>query len=386
MGLHLTVFGAANVIGPAAVPSDTTNASGNYGTIATCTAQGVIIYITSMTAVWYYVSISIYSYLGTLSNFQESVLSVEKYLHVLVHIYPIASGIYLATIKVFNNSGLGYCFLEMDPIGCGIGNPMATEYVKCSRGFDSYTQFQTIELFWDIALYLEMIVPTLIMCALYFQVRLNQSRTQIPAIEVVKQAAVYLAALFIGIFPSAVVHTMEWGGTFNVSSQVFSQFMFMLFGLFTFSIYLYFSTGDWEVEIDDENRLEDGGGESIFGNFESSRFKLDKVDPADASEHPSEARDSVGDLDVSKRHRQSLVSSRGSGHSRQGSGHSRGRSGHRRGSVSRRSSGRPRFSFNIFDGTNASGIFADFIHDGDSEDIRLDQASTDKWAACQDHI
>jgi len=45
----------------------------------------------------------------------------------------------------------------------------------------------------------------------------------------------------------------------------------------------------------------------------------------------------------------------------------------------------PKYSFNIFDGTNASGAFADFIHDGDSDDEKVDNAMTDRWAAIQDH-
>ena len=45
-----------------------------------------------------------------------------------------------------------------------------------------------------------------------------------------------------------------------------------------------------------------------------------------------------------------------------------------------------RYSFNIFDGTDASGAFAAFIHDGDSDDERVDHEQTDHWAAVQDHI
>jgi len=46
----------------------------------------------------------------------------------------------------------------------------------------------------------------------------------------------------------------------------------------------------------------------------------------------------------------------------------------------------PRYSFNIFDGTNASGAFASFIHDGDSDDEKLDNIMTDHWASVQDHV
>ena len=47
---------------------------------------------------------------------------------------------------------------------------------------------------------------------------------------------------------------------------------------------------------------------------------------------------------------------------------------------------RPKYSFNIFDGTNASGAFADFINDGDSDDEQYDNGITEHWAAIQDHI
>jgi len=46
----------------------------------------------------------------------------------------------------------------------------------------------------------------------------------------------------------------------------------------------------------------------------------------------------------------------------------------------------PKYSFNIFDGTDASGAFAAFIYDGDSDDEKVDNAMTDHWAAVQGHI
>jgi len=47
----------------------------------------------------------------------------------------------------------------------------------------------------------------------------------------------------------------------------------------------------------------------------------------------------------------------------------------------------PKYSFNIFDGTNAaSGAFAAFVHDGDSDDERVDHEQTVHWDAIQDHV
>ncbi|MGK3741654.1 MAG: hypothetical protein ACI8RD_010443, partial [Bacillariaceae sp.] len=45
-----------------------------------------------------------------------------------------------------------------------------------------------------------------------------------------------------------------------------------------------------------------------------------------------------------------------------------------------------KYSFNIFDGTNASCHFADFVHDGDSEDEIYDSGLTKHWADVQDHV
>ena len=43
-------------------------------------------------------------------------------------------------------------------------------------------------------------------------------------------------------------------------------------------------------------------------------------------------------------------------------------------------------SFDIFDGTGASSAFAEFIHDGDSDDERADNEQTTHWSAVQDLI
>jgi len=44
------------------------------------------------------------------------------------------------------------------------------------------------------------------------------------------------------------------------------------------------------------------------------------------------------------------------------------------------------YSFNIFDGTNASSAFADFIHDGDSDDELAGNEESARWSAVQDHV
>lgn len=353
MGIHLTIFGVANTIGAAAVPSTTTNAVGNIGSIATCTLQGFLIYVTFLTACSYYVSFSFFSYVGTINNFEHAA-SIEWRIHIFVHVYPVISGVYNITQEVFNNSGFGYCFLEVDPIGCGVGDPDEEGFVPCERGPASQREVGLIGLFWTVFLFIIMLTPTAVMTTLYFKVKANQSTIPIPAKEVAKQSAAYLLVLYAGIFPSALVHSLEFSdsSSLNVTVHLFSDIMFMLFGLLSIMFYLYITTGDWVAEVDvevedDESEVPDQSTDFIFGQL-GKALKREGTGSGDIVDKPKSVR--------------------------QG----------QRKSISRRQSSR--FSFNIFDGTNAAGQFADFIFDGDSADLRADHAETEKWNAVQDHI
>jgi len=363
MGIHLTIFGIANTIGASAIPGATTNAMANVGTTATCTAQGFLIYVTFLTASSYYGSFSMYSYFGTLNNF-NSVNVMEIYIHVVVHIYPFCSGIYLITREVFNNSGLGYCFLEVDPIGCG--DETAQDYVPCERGPDTQREAQLLQLFWTIFLYIEMLVPTAIMTTLYFRVKANQSNVQIPAKEVAKQAVVYLLVLYAGIFPAAIVDSLEWSRTLSVGANLFSDIMFMLFGLLSMLAYLYFTTGDWlspevsdeEDDAEEEDSMQEASADFIFGHLEKALKREGNGMGAIVPQSPASPKPPCGN-GIAKRKSKRL---------------------------SKRRSTSSRYSFNIFDGTNAAGQFADFVFEGDSSDLQTDMAETEKWNAVQNHI
>ncbi len=357
MGIHLTIFGIANTIGAAAISDTSTNAMANVGTSATCTAQGFIIYVTLLTASSYYGSFSMYSYVGTLNNF-EMVANIEKYIHAIVHIYPISSGIYLITRKIFNNSGFGYCFIEVDPIGCGQADDSDTDYYSCDRGPDSQKEAQLLGLFWTVFLYFEMLVPTVIMTVLYFKVKFHQSnKVQIPANEVAKQAVIYLLVLYAGIFPVAIVDSLEWSTSLHVAANLFADIMYHLFGLLSMMTYLYFTTGDWLAPLDSDDdddldeSVEEHQNDFIFGHLEKAL-----------------KREGNGSGAIVEKQQRNDTSKKLA----------------KRKSATKRKS--QRFSFNIFDGTNAAGQFADFVFEGDSQDFILDQAETEKWNAVQDHI
>ncbi len=370
MGIHLTIFGIANTVGASAVPGATTNAMANAGTTATCTAQGFLIYVTFLTASSYYGSFSVYSYFGTLNNFTGVNINVmEICIHLAVHVYPICSGIYLITRKVFNNSGFGYCFLEVDPIGCG--DETAENFVPCERGPDAQREAQLLQLFWTVFLYIEMFVPTAIMTALYFRVKSNQANVQIPANEVGKQAVVYLLVLYAGIFPAAIVDSLAWSRSLSVGANLFSDIMFMLFGLLSMLAYLYFTTGDWlSPEVSDEEEgseeddsVEEPSADNIFGNLEKTLKQEGNGTSAIVPQSPSSPIPPHTTNGIAKR-KSKRMSKR----------------------MSKRRSTSSRYSFNIFDGTNAAGQFADFVFDGDSSDFHEDMAETEKWNAVQNHI
>ena len=368
MGIHLTIFGIANTIGAAAIPGATTNALNNIGTTATCTAQGFLIYVTFLTACSYYGSFSVYSYVGTLNNF-ETVANMEKYIHIVVHIYPICSGIYLITQQFFNNSGFGYCFLEVDPIGCGEGDDSFSDedYVECVRGPDTQKESRLLQLFWIVWLYIEIIGPTLIMLALYFKVKSTQSNVQIPANEVVKQAFVYLLVMYAGVLPSMLVDTLEWSSQdLSIWAHLVSDIMFMLFGLFSMLTYLYFTTGDWLAPVDSQEDGDEDGDEEDSVQESSTDFIFEGLEKALKREGNGTG---------------AIVNTPSSPKSTKGTN---SRSNTQNGKKSNRSTSKKkrksaRFSFNIFDGTNASGQFADFIFEGDSSDFQFDMAETEKW-------
>ena len=171
MSFHLLVQGAFLIYGPVAIPSS--------GTIATCTTQGFFLYITSMISLFYYGSFSVYSYVGVLNNFQlPKIIWIEKYIHILVHIYPICSAFYVLSQKGFNDSGYGVCYIFSIPLDCQV-DPS----IPCERGPESRLMF----LVWIIPNILAMLLPSIAMSILFLKVRKHQENILIDAITIVKQ-------------------------------------------------------------------------------------------------------------------------------------------------------------------------------------------------------
>jgi len=168
MSSNLLVQGIFSMYGTAAI-----------GTIATCTTQGFFIYVTGITSIFYYGSFSIYSYVGVLNNFEKSkIIWIEKYIHILVHIYPYCSAFYILSQEGFNDFGLGICFLYGSPIECWL-DPS----IPCERGLES----RLMIFLWIIPLLLALLLPSIVMAVLFVRVRKCKKNIRIDAKSIAKQ-------------------------------------------------------------------------------------------------------------------------------------------------------------------------------------------------------
>jgi hypothetical protein len=175
MSIHLLVKGIFSMVGMAAIPSVESNAMGNVGNVSTCAIQGFVIYVCSMTALFYYCSFSIYSFVGILNNFDKKnnkIGWIEKYIHVLVHIYPIGSALYILSQQSFNAISYGFCFIGSAPLGC-----IHHDDVPCERGPQSFSGLRQMTLlFWMLPIVLELVVPTTVMVLLYYMIKQRQDK------------------------------------------------------------------------------------------------------------------------------------------------------------------------------------------------------------------
>ena len=157
--------------GTAAIPQSD-DVLGSYGNTATCTTQGFFIYVASSMAILYYSSFSVYSFVGVLHNFKkEKYMWVEKYIHILVHIYPFVSAFYLLSQIGFTDSSHGFCYLDNASLSCD-GDPTDVPSNKTDCG-----KRQTLYiLFTSIPRLLSLFFPTVVMTVLVFMVAQRQEK------------------------------------------------------------------------------------------------------------------------------------------------------------------------------------------------------------------
>jgi len=327
-----------------------------FGTIATCTTQGFFIYVTGFISIFYYGSFSIYSYVGVLNNFKKSkIIWVEKYIYILVYFYPLISGFYILSQKGFNDSGYGVCSMSSSPLGCWL-DPTS---IPCERGPES----RLTVLFRIIPEVLALILPTIVMVVLFVRVRKCQENIFIDAQSIAKQGIVYLVVLYWTILPfliGTLLGRLDFKGIINSQFlhpyYIAIQMNFSIFALWAMLSYFYFSVEKKTTST------------KATGNDNSSKRNATEIT----------LENEMNTLDTSKHHDYIFTSQEFAIQDTTPMPTPA--------TVTEKSTQQPRYSFNIFDGTGASGAFASFIHDGDSDDEKVDNAATEHWAAVQGHI
>jgi len=373
MSIYLTVAAVFLVYGTAAIPGNTHNLFGNIGTITTCTIQGFCIYICMMTSTFYYVSFSIYSYVGVLNNFEKAkIVWVEKWIHLLVHLYPISTGIYFLIVKGYNDSGSGFCYIASSPIGCEHDLNIA-----CDRGPQHYNNGRLIH---SVVEFIALLVPTIVMVTLFFKVRKRQTQIHIPAKILAQQSFVYIIIIYLHTIPYFISNVLPT----NMSPyfDVFVAINGRLLTVTIFPVYCYFSikkkatriasrniatSTTTNTDIDTDIIIINNNNKSKLTPCENQIIKTDMKEKKYGRSENSNYIFNTCTVNTVPTQSPQLVLAPAPAPA-----------------VSISST--PRYSFNIFDGTNASGIFAEFIHDGDSEDEKLDDKATKHWEAIQDYV
>lgn len=352
MSIHQLLYGVSSLIGNWAIPRDVDGHFGSVGTWGTCTAQGFFIYVCARSALGYYGLLSIYSYVGVLSSFKrENYKWCEKWIHISVTAYPIVTGVYYLTIQGYNPA-FGICKIASHPFGCD-----RSDDVVCERGPAS-TGYGMVAILWIVPALMFGLLPTIIMVVLYFKVKKRERDAGknyfIRSRSIAIQSCVYLFVLYWTFMPFIVIYVV--GRFMGVESETLGPYIMaaqMNVGVFTVCtmlVYRYFS-----IDAPD-------------GNNDQPRVEASTTDSVPKKKT---IRETVGTDFIFN------------------AGESLSRVFETTNTVNNQAppeAEEEQYTFNIFDGTNASGAYSDFIHGGDSEDERMDEDETDHWNAVQNHI
>lgn len=331
MAIHMFVVGLSLLVGTLAIPSDVTGYIGNIGTIGTCTTQGFFIYVCARTMYLYYALFSVYSYVGILSGFRKSDYEwCEKWIHIAAHIYTVSVGVYLLVVDGYNPRE-GYCGKSSYPMGCEFNDEISCDRGPPKAGIAHQFLVEYVVVFTVI------LFPTVVMAALYVKVQKQEQQAQGPvcvvkAKDIAKQSLVYLVPLY-WLAPSFFIYrVLESSGNLEGENLRWLKLALILissmFAVLAALAYRYFTMGPPEGKPERK-------GAVIFENdccgLETETPVVSTIEPEPEAATPS-------------------------------------------------------YSFNIFDGTNASGAFAEFVHEGDSDDERQDRAETERWESVQNHV
>ena len=337
MSLHLVNFSAWHVVGSAAIPKGTPYSWGARGTVATCTAQGINVQLSTFSVGFYYMALSIYSSVAVRHNFVSKKYAwMEPWIHCCVHTVPIVSTVYLACRQAFNNGGnSAVCWIDSLPNGCG-----GDEDVPCTRGPENISQVSMVTA--GIPALMILVVPTIVMFCLYRYVLSRHSSILLASRSVAKQSGLYLLALYWSFaFPLVNNSLIKFLDKEMFITSFLSNVNVNLLGVWMLLIYRHFSVRHSTTPNDSLTsttvQLGASGNTETFDKMHNS-FP-EKVGPEQPQSPPAEPQSRSRTID-----------------------------------------------FNIFDGSNATGQFADFVFEGDSDDAAVDAAETEMWADAQLHV
>lgn len=370
MSFHGLLYGICYMIGALAIPREEYGYVGysqNVGTIETCTAQGFIIYVSIRTGVFYYACLSLFSFLGVLNNFdKKKYAACEKWIHAIAHGIPFSFAFYFLAVEGFN-PGYSYCRQTSHPLGCS-----TDENLACERGPDSHGP---LEMFWFFLfpMVLTVGVSTGLMVALYYKIKKREQRQlENPQTELVcvmqsgqvrKQSCIYLLVLYWVITPFFVFRMIFIVFPFDdiLPVRVFAEINYALFFFWTLLMYRYFTADAVSASQAGSNAGSQEPKPSAHIQSSEFIFNFDDAEEKDAgTASPDRNENGPAPEAGNSNAPETPPSLQRSGSQQQ-----------------------EQFTFNIFDGTNATGTYSGFIYCGDSDDEDADQRETDHWNSVQ---
>jgi hypothetical protein len=295
--------------GQAAAPVGTSGVLGANGSASTCTAQGLLLQF-GFAGPSYYAALSIFSFVAVRNNFKiENMLRIERFIHIGVFIYPVISSYYLLSIEAFNYVG-PVCWIASSPMGCGDGSN-----IVCQRGPQNIIGVAVA--FGAIPVALVLILPTIVMAFLYYEVGKRQDLI-IDASTVARQALLYLLALYWScLFTSIHLTLLIVYNIYIFPLCLIGVIVGNLQGLWILLVYLGFNRTPKDIQL-------------VVEQLPSS----------------GEVRSKESGKDSSKKSEESFED---------------------------------KYKSSIFDGTNSCSKFQNFIFEGEDEDIKKDKEESLYW-------
>ena len=429
MACHLFSDACWALYGQAAVPTGTPRTYGTaLGSVQTCTAQGFFNQI-ALTVWMYYACLSLYSYVAVYNHFDVTKYRwVARYIHVGAHAYPVATALYVLSVEGFNYSGDVGCYVSSIPVGCG-----DDAGVVCERGPQNISVVSWIVSGIPVLFFL--LFPTVIMIALYCHLRntkpkrkrneepgtpsspsssLSSSAAAVPhqsspsegkvsesvphqptiaASTAARQGGIYLFVVYWSYIFAIVNQLIR---VYGVSSEnntaafaisMLSNINLALQGFWIFLIYRWFTAANSRKVRNRQIVTSSSKGSTSLSSHTTTknnnnnksqkcwlkvkRLTRSTLNESSAFQHPSDEAGAAADDDDNNNDDDDGVDKRITA-----------------------------ASFNIFDGTNAGGSFAAFVHsdDGDDEEENAgyngrggygageDARDSKYWSTIQDYV